>query len=131
MTEQIPVETLHPTIRMLSDEQLRAIHSASLDILSRTGIVMKNESGRQLLLDAGAWESEGRLKIPEHLVMKAIELAPSRIPMHNRLGKLSMPLEEGQVFFGPGIRLPLYHRPGDRRATFADPRRRAAHRPSL
>ncbi|TEU15763.1 MAG: hypothetical protein E3J21_12120 [Anaerolineales bacterium] len=81
MTEQIPVETLHPTIRMLSDEQIQAIHHTSLDILSGTGIVMKNETGRRLLLDAGAWESKGpptspstgsgqssgqsRIKIPE------------------------------------------------------------------
>ena len=57
MTEQIPIETLHPMIQTLSDEQLQAIHHTSLDILSRTGIVMKNEAGRQLLFNAGAWES--------------------------------------------------------------------------
>ena len=65
MTEQIPIETLHPAIRMLSDEQIQAIHQASLDILSRTGIVMVHEGARELLLEAGAWESEGRIKIPE------------------------------------------------------------------
>ena len=109
VTEQIPIETLHPTIRMLSDEQIQAIHHTSLDILSRTGIVMKNEAARQLLLDAGAWESgpstgsgERRIKVPEHLVMEAIGSAPSRIPMYNRLGELTMPLEAGKVFFGPG-----------------------------
>ena len=32
MTKQIPVETIHPTIRVLSDEQLLAIHNASVDI---------------------------------------------------------------------------------------------------
>ena len=77
MTEQIPIETLHPTIRMLSDEQIQAIHHTSLDILSRTGIVMKNETGRELLLGAGAWESENRIKIPPLLVMDAIGSAPS------------------------------------------------------
>ncbi|MGB9593321.1 MAG: trimethylamine methyltransferase family protein [Anaerolineae bacterium] len=102
MSEQVPIETLHPTIRMLSDEQIQAIHNTSLDILSRTGIVMKNEKARQLLLDAGAWESDGRIKIPEHLVMSAIGSAPSRIPMYNRLGELAMPLEAGNVFFGSG-----------------------------
>jgi len=105
---------------MLSDEQLRAIHHASLDILSQTGIVMKHETARQLLLDAGAWESEGpstgsgqgsstgavsgqgRIKIPPHLVMDTIASAPSRIPMYNRMGELTMPLEAGKVFFGSG-----------------------------
>lgn len=107
MTEQIPIETLHPTVRMLSDEQIQAIHHSSLDILSRTGIVMTNEAGRSLLLDAGAWESEGRVKIPEHLVLGATGSAPSRIPMYNRFGQLTMPLEEGKVFFGPGSDCPF------------------------
>lgn len=106
MTEQIPISTLRPTMRMLSDEQLQAIHNASLDILSGTGIVMKSEAARQLLLDAGAWESndvpQPRVKIPPHLVLDAIASAPPRIPMFNRLGELSMPLEAGKVFFGSG-----------------------------
>jgi trimethylamine--corrinoid protein Co-methyltransferase len=107
VTEQIPIETLHPTIRMLSDEQIQAIHHTSLDILSRTGIVMKNETGHELLLGAGAWESENRIKIPPLLVMDALGSAPSRIPLHNRLGELTMPLEAGKVFFGPGSDCPF------------------------
>jgi len=129
VTEQIPVETLHPTIRMLSDEQIQAIHHTSLDILSGTGIVMKNEAGRELLLDAGAWESGGRIRIPEHLVMEAIASAPSRIPMYNRLGALTMPLEEGKVFFGPGSDCPftLDVETGERRQATAEDVRRVAH----
>ena len=128
MTEQIPIATLHPTIRMLSDEQIRAIHHTSLDILARTGIVMKNEAARQLLLDAGAWESEGRIKIPPHLVMDAIAAAPSRIPMYSRLGELTMPLEAGKVFFGPGSDciFTLDVETGERRKATADDVRRIA-----
>jgi len=107
MPNPISIETLHPRLQMLSKEQIQAIHHASLDILSQTGIVMKNEAARKLLLDAGAWESEGRIKVPPHLVMDAIASAPSRIPMHNRLGQLTMPLEAGQVFFGAGSDCPF------------------------
>jgi trimethylamine--corrinoid protein Co-methyltransferase len=129
VTEQIQIETIHPSIRVLSDEQLRALHSASLDILARTGIVMKHEEGRQLLLEAGAWESEGRLKIPEHMVMAAIGSAPARIAMHNRLGRLTMPLEEGKVFFGPGSDCPftLDLETGERRQAVLEDVRRIAH----
>jgi trimethylamine--corrinoid protein Co-methyltransferase len=102
VSEQIPVATLYPAIRMLSEEQIKAIHHTSLDILSQTGIVMKNEAARQLLLEAGAWESGGRIKLPERLLVEAIASAPSRIPMYDRLGQLTMPLEAGKVFFGPG-----------------------------
>ena len=102
MTEQIACPTLRPTLRMLSDEQIRTIHNTSLDILAGTGIEMRHDGARTLLLDAGAWQSGDRIKIPEHLVTQALRTAPSRIPMHNRLGQLTMPLEEGKVYFGTG-----------------------------
>jgi trimethylamine--corrinoid protein Co-methyltransferase len=141
VTEQIPIETLHPTIRMLSDEQIQEIHHTSLDILSQTGIAMKNEAGRQLLLDAGAWESEdpstgpgqssgqSRVKIPEHLVMDAIASAPPRIPLYNRLGELTMPLEAGKVFFGSGSDCPftIDVETSERRKATADDVQRIAH----
>lgn len=102
MTAQLDVNTIQPAIRMLSDAQIEAIDLASMDVLSRTGIVMKNESARQLLLDHGAIACDDRILIPEHMVREAIASAPSRIPMHTRDGELTMPLEYGQVFFGPG-----------------------------
>jgi trimethylamine--corrinoid protein Co-methyltransferase len=96
------IETLSPKIRMLSEEQIGAIHRTSLDILSGTGIDMKHAGARDLLLEAGAWESGGRIRIPEVMVTDALASAPSRIPMHNRLGELTMPLEGDNVFYGPG-----------------------------
>ncbi|HAL61226.1 MAG TPA: trimethylamine methyltransferase [Chloroflexi bacterium] len=102
MTQSIEVTTLRPRLQVLSEEQILEIHHTSLDILSRTGIVMKNEAGCRLLLEAGAWESEGRIKIPPHLITDAIASAPSRVPMYNRLGEMVMPLEASKVFFGSG-----------------------------
>jgi trimethylamine--corrinoid protein Co-methyltransferase len=87
---------------MISDEQVRELHYATLEILSQTGVRMQDPQGRELLLEAGAWESNGRIKIPENLVTDAIDKAPCRIPMHNRLGEMTMPLELGKVFFGTG-----------------------------
>jgi trimethylamine--corrinoid protein Co-methyltransferase len=87
---------------MLSDEQVAAIHYATLEILAQTGVEMQDAQGRELLLEAGAKESQGRIKIPENMVMDAIDKAPSRIPMYDRLGNLTMPLELGKVFFGSG-----------------------------
>lgn len=107
MTEQIPCTTLRPAVRMLSDEQIRAIHSTSLDILEGTGIEMRHAGAAGLLLDAGCRQVNGRIQIPEYLVMRALQTAPSRIPMHTRLGKLTMPLEEGRVFFGTGSDCPF------------------------
>ena len=110
MTQQLPVQTLQPMIRVLSDEQVRVIHNATLEILGQTGVEMQDPQGRELLLEAGAWESDGpstgsgesRIKIPENLVTEAIASAPVCIPLHDRLGNLTMPLELGRVFFGSG-----------------------------
>ena len=71
MMEQAPIETVQPAIRMLSDAQIEAVHDSSLDILARTGIEMRSDAGRDLLLEAGAHESGGRITIPEIRVMKA------------------------------------------------------------
>lgn len=121
MTQQLPIPTLHPFARALSDDQVRAIHAASLAILERTGIEMQDPHARALLLEAGAWESNGRIKLPERLVTDAIQSAPSCIPMHTREGELSMPLELGKVFFGSGsdANFVLDLETGERRRTVA------------
>jgi trimethylamine--corrinoid protein Co-methyltransferase len=98
----LETSTLYPTLRVLSDEQVRDLHYATLEILGQIGVDMQDQQGRQLLLQAGAWESNGRIKIPENLVTDAIASAPSRIPMYDRLGNLTMRLELGKVFFGMG-----------------------------
>ncbi|MBN1147746.1 MAG: trimethylamine methyltransferase family protein [Anaerolineales bacterium] len=102
MPQPIETSTQIPAIRALSDEQVRDIHYATLQILGQIGVEMQDPQGRKLLLEAGAWESNGRLKIPERLLVEALASAPSRIPMYDRLGNLAMPLELGKVFFGSG-----------------------------
>lgn len=121
MTEQLPIPTLQPFSRGLSAAQVREIHYATLEILSHTGVDMRDPQGREILLEAGAWESNGRLKMGEDLITDALAKAPSRIPMHDRLGNLTMPLELGKVFFGAGsdTTFTLDVETGDRRRTTA------------
>jgi trimethylamine---corrinoid protein Co-methyltransferase len=99
---QSAIDTLRPAIRMLSPEQIQTIHQNSLEILSDTGIRMEHEAARDLLLEAGAQQAAERIKIPPHLVMEAIDSAAPRIPMHNRLGDMTMLLGGDNVFFGSG-----------------------------
>ena len=127
--EQASIETVKPSIRMLSNAQIQAIHDSSLEILARTGIDMKSEAGRELLLDAGAEEPGGRIKIPESMVLKALASAPSRIAMHNRMGELTMPLDESAVHFGPGSDCPFTMdlESGERRPATSQDVQRIAH----
>jgi trimethylamine--corrinoid protein Co-methyltransferase len=100
--QQIPPETKHPTLTMLGEDGVEQLHLASLRILEHTGVEMQDPEGADLLLAAGAWESGGRIKVPERVIQRAIESAPSRIAMHDQSGRLAMPLELGKVFFGSG-----------------------------
>ncbi|MEA1976824.1 MAG: trimethylamine methyltransferase family protein [Chloroflexota bacterium] len=102
MTQRFSVQPTQPMIRVLSDEGVKAIHKATLEILEETGVEMQDPQGRDLLLDAGARESDGRIKIPEKLVDDAISSAPPLISIYDRLGNMVMPLELGNVFFGSG-----------------------------
>ncbi len=121
MNKPIYPSTLNPSIQMLSEDQVLEIHYATLQILSQIGVDMQDHQGRELLLDAGAWELNGRLKIPENLITDALAKAPTRIPMYNRLGELTMPLEMGKVFFGTGSDTIFTHdlNTGERRMAIA------------
>ena len=82
MTQRFNVQPLQPRISVLSEEGVKAIHKATLEILEETGVEMQDPQGRELLLEAGARESNGRIKIPEKLVDEAISSAPSLIPIY-------------------------------------------------
>lgn len=111
-----------PRLRMLSEEQVRDIHLATLEILERTGVEVKDARALELLRQAGARISGQRAHIPAALVEQAIRRAPERVVIADRLGRRVMPLEEGKVFFGTGSDTPSMidprtgeHRPPRRR----------------
>jgi trimethylamine--corrinoid protein Co-methyltransferase len=107
MPKHISIPTLKPSVDLLSDDQTREIHYASLHILDRIGVDMQDPQGRELLLAAGAREVNERVRIPESMIIDALDTAPSRIPMCNRLGEMIMPLELGKVYFGMGSDTPF------------------------
>ena len=96
----------YPQIRMLSDEQIRDIHFATLEILERTGTEVRNERGLELLRRAGARVDGQRVRFPSPLIEQAIRSAPERVVLSTRTGDRTMPLEEGKVFFGTGSDTP-------------------------
>ncbi|MBN1178909.1 MAG: trimethylamine methyltransferase family protein [Anaerolineae bacterium] len=107
-----------PQFRRLSDDQLARLHHASLEILDRTGVCLYEEESLGLLKKAGVDVTDGnRVRIPPGLVEWALSIAPRRVVLCDRNGRRVLPLERGNVFYGPGSDCPyvMDHRTGERR----------------
>ncbi len=107
-----------PNLEYLSGAQAERIHAASLEILERVGALIDEDQSATLLRKAGVRQGEaGTFHIPPKLVEWAVSVAPKRIVLHNRNAQPVMPLESGQVYYGPGsdCLFILDHRSGKRR----------------
>jgi trimethylamine--corrinoid protein Co-methyltransferase len=94
-------------LEYLSAEQMRDIHSASLDILEDCGTVIHNEKALALLRNAGARVKAGnRVFIPGGLVEWAARRAPSHVAVYDRSGNPAMCLEGRNVYYGSGSDCP-------------------------
>ncbi len=112
------IEFNTPQFRKLSDDQVKRLHHASLEILDRTGVCFYDAEAVELLRKKGLpVTEENRVCIPPHIVEWAITTAPKRVVMCDRNGNRVMPLERNNVFYGPGSDCPniLDHRTGERR----------------
>jgi len=91
----------------LTEEQMREIHSASLNLLEDMGTVIHHGGALELLKKAGAYVGEGnRAYIPGGLVEWAIKSAPSRITVYDRNGDPAMLLEGRNSYYGTGSDCP-------------------------
>ncbi len=96
-----------PFLRWVSSSQLEQIHYASLEVLERTGMIVKHKEALALLKEAGCRVQGEHVWVPGWLVEECIRLAPRRIAVADRLGKRVMPLEKNRVYYGTGSDLPF------------------------
>jgi trimethylamine--corrinoid protein Co-methyltransferase len=91
-----------PTLDVLTEDQVEAIHDASLEVLERLGIEFMGASARRLLRAAGAdvEEETGLARIPRTLVAKALETAPSTFTVTPRNPDRRLELGGDRVAFG-------------------------------
>ncbi len=87
----------------LSAGQCRQLHSASLEILERTGVRLHSQAAIDLARKGGADIAEGNLaRFPNGMVERAFTTAPRRIVLCDRHGRRVMPVEGHRCFYGPG-----------------------------
>jgi trimethylamine--corrinoid protein Co-methyltransferase len=95
-----------PSYRLLTEDQIREIHLASLDILETVGVRVNHDEAVGMLAAAGCRVKPGNVvQIPGWLVDACIRSAPSRITVYNRLGEEAMRLEGRKIHYGLGTDL--------------------------
>ena len=95
---------------MFTDDELREIHGATLEVLSRTGVFVEDDEAREIFAAAGAEvdPETNVVRLPAHLVEDAVRSAPSTVVMCGRDPARDVVLEDGRVGFtnfGEGIQV--------------------------
>lgn len=101
----------------LGQQEREKIHAASLEILERVGVDVHDERARALLVKGGAKADGIRVRVPEHMVMKALAVTPKQITLYDRHGKVAIRARDYNTYYGGGsdcLNI-LDHRTGQRR----------------
>jgi trimethylamine--corrinoid protein Co-methyltransferase len=107
-----PSSTVHPTLTVLTDEQIHQVHQFSLEILSRVGLRVDSARALKLFARAGAGvKVEGeRVFIRPEKVEWAIKSAPSTVQIYNRRGEPAFRAGDG-THYGVGVTNLFYQDP--------------------
>lgn len=97
-------------LEVFSEDELREIHLATLEVLAGTGIFVEDEEARAIFAAGGARVDEGRqvVRLPAHIVEEAIRTAPPKVVLCGRTQERDVVLEDGRVGFtnfGEGIQV--------------------------
>lgn len=113
------IENVGIGMKVVSEDQVKKIHLATLEVLERTGVDVFAEEALALLGNAGAHINGNRVKIPGWLVEESVRLAPSKVTLASRTGKRSLFLEGNNTYFGNGSDTPYMLDPftGEHRLT--------------
>ena len=103
---------VRPQISVMTADQIVRIHDHSLHTLASVGVRVDSEDARRILGEAGAEVEDDRARLPADLVQWALEAAPSRIDIFDRLGQPAFRLGGGaETRFGIGVTALNYQDP--------------------
>ncbi len=83
-------------LSLFDEDQLKAIHEATLRVLNETGVILTHPEGRRLLQAAGAVLQQGRVLLPPGLIEQSISQAPRTVTIRGR-GGISRTLGDGEL----------------------------------
>lgn len=96
-----------PGLSVLSQSQIHQVHSATLELLRRTGVQVRSKEILDLMAKAGCWVEGDRVRIPPDLIEWALRCAPKRVVLCDRSGRPAMELEGTKGYYGTGSDTPF------------------------
>jgi trimethylamine--corrinoid protein Co-methyltransferase len=103
---------------LFTQDELKAIHEATMDVLNDPGIQVSDANARDVFKKNGCFVDEKTkiVRIPEFVVRKALQTAPSRFTLWARNKKYNTVQECGGkvhwTCFGTGVKMCNYIAPG-------------------
>ncbi len=89
-----------PTLQVIDDAQIDALHAATARVLDRTGVKVTDPEAREIFAGGGARVEGDRVRIPRQMLEDAIDKAPARVVLGNRRGEEAIVLENDASWFG-------------------------------
>ncbi|NIQ37709.1 MAG: trimethylamine methyltransferase [Proteobacteria bacterium] len=94
-----------PSYRLLTEDQIKEIHRATLEVLETVGVRILDRESIEVLRRGGCRVSGNVARIPNGMVEESIKSAPSGITVYDRTGEEKMHLQGDNVYFGLGTDL--------------------------
>ena len=95
-----------PQYRLLSEEQIKKIHLASLEILANIGVQITHEEALTLMeKNECDIDDNNIVRIPNWLVEECMKTVPPQVTIYNRKGQEAMNLGGRNIYFGLGTDL--------------------------
>jgi trimethylamine--corrinoid protein Co-methyltransferase len=88
--------------KFLSEDKLEEIHAASLEVLERTGILVKNAKALELLRNEGCEIDSQVVRMPSSLVEECLKKVVSTLELHTRDGDGHFQVGGDNVVYNPG-----------------------------
>ena len=100
--QQKPLKTKRPfpPTKLVSDDQLEAIHHASLKVLAEIGMDFMLPEARDILKKAGATIDGERVRFDPAMIEQAMATAPETFTIHARHPKWNMEMGGDHISFG-------------------------------
>ncbi len=120
--EQLPVNQPripYPPMKIISDDEIEAIHEASLTVLQEIGMDFLNEDAKAILKTAGAdVETDGdRVRFARALIEQTMKTCPSEFTVHARNPERNIRVGGNWQFYCPVASPPNAHDMDDGRRT--------------